>query len=826
MFSSRPFHRWIPGILLAAELWIPFAPPRASAQIVRDALWYTDGGTDAIAQLNNTIYVGGLFTRVGPACGSAAVLDASTGDILPPPYPHPDAPVLAVVPDDQGGCYLGGAFTTVQGQSRSGVAHLDSTGGLTPWAPVVGGSVRSLVVSGGVVYLAGDFDSVNSVPRDRLAAVDEATGALLPWAPVLDAGTSVSSMAVSNGAVYLGGSFGSVNALPRSRLAAVDAVTAGLLPWNPSPNGSAVSVILISGGTIYAGGDFTAINGQVRAAVAAIDAATAGVLPFNAQTTGSVLDLEMAGGVLWMGGSFTTVGGQPRVGVASVDAITGAVTSWDAHSDAGVTGLAVASNGIYVCGTFTSIGGQSRSGIAMLDGSANATGWNSLVEASKAVTTIAAWGSRVYVGGDFKSIGMKLRTNVAAFDATSGVATSWNPNANSRVNALAVAKGMVYIGGTFTTVGGVPHARLAAVDPLTGTPSGFSFDANNEVYQIASSGSTLYVGGEFTTIAGVTRNHLASIDLTTSTLRGWDPNVNGTVYAIFVTTQTTFPFIVSVYIGGAFGTVGGVSRPYLASIDGTTGAVFDWNPVVNNSVRSILVVPVSRSTVIYVGGIFTSIAGQPRQYLASVDPNGNVSPWNPNPDGPVSCLALGPNNTLFAGGSFIYVGALLHPSVACIDRASGALTSWTAAGVGTFSFVYSLFRTGSMLCIAGEFPRFNPDGIFGHFNFVGISDGTVTAVELEPNTAPRMLLRAAPNPFRHEAAVSFTLPRSDFAEVSVFDVSGRSLRRLHTGVLAAGEQRMTWNGRDDAGVSVPSGVYFLRVKTATLELRSKIFRVK
>ena len=47
-------------------------------------------------------------------------------------------------------------------------------------------------------------------------------------------------------------------------------------------------------------------------------------------------------------------------------------------------------------------------------------------------------------------------------------------------------------------------------------------------------------------------------------------------------------------------------------------------------------------------------------------------------------------------------------------------------------------------------------------------------------------------------------------EVTVYDVAGRQIRKLVTGLQTAGRQVATWDGRSDAGVTVTRGVYFVR----------------
>jgi len=76
-----------------------------------------------------------------------------------------------------------------------------------------------------------------------------------------------------------------------------------------------------------------------------------------------------------------------------------------------------------------------------------------------------------------------------------------------------------------------------------------------------------------------------------------------------------------------------------------------------------------------------------------------------------------------------------------------------------------------------------------------------------------MLLRAnTPNPFAHSTAIRFELPREGDAELAVYDVSGRLVKRLVRSHLPAGSHVTVWDGTDAAGQRVPSGAYFSRLK--------------
>lgn len=74
--------------------------------------------------------------------------------------------------------------------------------------------------------------------------------------------------------------------------------------------------------------------------------------------------------------------------------------------------------------------------------------------------------------------------------------------------------------------------------------------------------------------------------------------------------------------------------------------------------------------------------------------------------------------------------------------------------------------------------------------------------------------RLVPNPFRTSTTMHFTLGEAGPVDVAVYDLSGRRVRELVARPLEAGEQRVTWDGRDDAGARVGAGIYFVRLRTA------------
>ncbi|MEZ4648590.1 MAG: S8 family serine peptidase [Candidatus Eisenbacteria bacterium] len=88
------------------------------------------------------------------------------------------------------------------------------------------------------------------------------------------------------------------------------------------------------------------------------------------------------------------------------------------------------------------------------------------------------------------------------------------------------------------------------------------------------------------------------------------------------------------------------------------------------------------------------------------------------------------------------------------------------------------------------------------------------------------LTPGAPNPFRDETTLRFQIPSADEVHLDVFDVGGRRVRRLVSGTLEAGVHTVKWDGRDDRGTSVASGLYFYRLSHGNDYVTGRALRMR
>jgi hypothetical protein len=90
------------------------------------------------------------------------------------------------------------------------------------------------------------------------------------------------------------------------------------------------------------------------------------------------------------------------------------------------------------------------------------------------------------------------------------------------------------------------------------------------------------------------------------------------------------------------------------------------------------------------------------------------------------------------------------------------------------------------------------------------------------SSPPLTLTAVGPNPFRATTLMSYALPSQGAARLAIYTVSGRLVRTLLEGELPVGRGTATWDGRDQSGREVPSGVYFGRLETAGGERTVKL----
>ncbi len=160
------------------------------------------------------------------------------------------------------------------------------------------------------------------------------------------------------------------------------------------------------------------------------------------------------------------------------------------------------------------------------------------------VRQLVPCGSLMYAVGSFTQItqGGQLytRNNVFSFNATTGAMTSWAPDitpgnvgktGSGAVNSIALSAdcSTAYLGGVFIGVNGTKVSNIAAVNTTSGAllPT-FGHTAAGQVATLVRVGSHLLAGGYFSGINGSTKPYMVSLDLTTGKDDGYlDLGISG-----------------------------------------------------------------------------------------------------------------------------------------------------------------------------------------------------------------------------------------------------------------------------------------------------------
>ena len=105
---------------------------------------------------------------------------------------------------------------------------------------------------------------------------------------------------------------------------------------------------------------------------------------------------------------------------------------------------------------------------------------------------------------------------------------------------------------------------------------------------------------------------------------------------------------------------------------------------------------------------------------------------------------------------------------------------------------------------------------------------STAVVEEHSSTVPEVfeLVQNFPNPFNPDTAIRFSLPAPEAVELAVYNVAGQRVATLVQGLRQAGVYTVQWDGRDDGGRRLASGVYLYRLRTDSREQTQKLLMLK
>jgi trimeric autotransporter adhesin len=340
------------------------------------------------------------------------------------------------------------------------------------------------------------------------------------------------------------------------------------------------------------------------------------------------------------------------------------------------------------------------------------------------VNAVAYRGGTIYIGGSFTQVRNcggdptpVTRNRLAAFDAATGVLSPWNPSANGVVRAIKVSPDgtRVYVGGDFIAVGGAARYRVAALDPASGAALGWSPYVNDSVKAVTTSnnGGVVYVGGDFISAAGAGRRHLAAFHAGTGGLSTtFKPTVsNGTGNFATVLTMDVSADGNTLYFGGDFALVNGAYRRNAAAVSTGVATLRAWSPSATADIVGELTVSASGRTV-FAGGRGTG------GYVQAYGPNvGGTPVWDVATDGDVEAIVIS-SSILYVGGHFTSVGGQDRGHLAALRASGGGLEAWNPDADGIFG-AFGAAITDSRVAFGGEFTQVAGEDTQGIAQFSG-----------------------------------------------------------------------------------------------------------
>ncbi|MGH8978360.1 MAG: PKD domain-containing protein [Acidimicrobiia bacterium] len=386
----------------------------------------------------------------------------------------------------------------------------------------INGVVWNQVIVGDRVYATGQFTQArpagaapgtNQTPRSHILAYNLTTGALITsWAPTLNAQGMEIAASADGSVIYVGGDFTQVNLQSRNRIAAIDAQSGALLPFNPGAN-SRVDALAVNGNTVYFGGNFTtagtsATGGVMgRTRLAAANATTSAILPWAPTADRAVHSMVYHPGTgrVVVGGMFDNLNSSQQWGMGSLDGGTGALRPWAANTviqnhgaNASIASLTTDGEKIFGIG-WAYFGGGATANFEGAFAADPATGAIDWVDGGRGDTyDIAVAGDVVYTAGHPHDWGM----------------LDWNPQYNPYQfqYALAIDK---HRSPTLTNAFGTSSIWLfdgmPAAQPLHWLPT-FSLGNYTGQYQapwsVESNGDYAVFGGEFPRVNGINQQGL------------------------------------------------------------------------------------------------------------------------------------------------------------------------------------------------------------------------------------------------------------------------------------------------------------------------------
>ena len=135
---------------------------------------------------------------------------------------------------------------------------------------------------------------------------------------------------------------------------------------------------------------------------------------------------------------------------------------------------------------------------------------------------------------------------------------------------------------------------------------------------------------------------------------------------------------------------------------------------------------------------------------------------------------------------------------------------------------------GSPCIDAGNPDLQDADGSISDIGAYGVRDGLISAVDIGDNKLPQeiTLNQNFPNPFNPDTTITFSLPEDTSIILDIYNVSGQKVRTIVNSSVNHGIHSVVWNGKDDDGRNVSSGIYLYRLCAGKTAITRRMIMIR
>lgn len=189
---------------------------------------------------------------------------------------------------------------------------------------------------------------------------------------------------------------------------------------------------------------------------------------------------------------------------------------------------------------------------------------------------------------------------------------------------------------------------------------------------------------------------------------------------------------------------------------------------------------------------------------------------------------------------FVFSAAVDNPHVVTFDIGFGALNNVNIP-VGLTG--YKLYRNGTVIQnLPGNLlvtytdttmpigtNTYHATAMYGAYESGPTQDFVHIVTSTDDPAAPASVTQLKgnwPNPFNPSTTISYSLKESGFTRIDVYNAKGQKVKTLVNESKAAGDHSIVWNGKDDSGQELGSGIYFFRMQSGKYSSTRKMLMLK